>query len=131
MSWQDIIKNERDIKTFIGILEKEVDTFLNNNIFDESDYTEEKVKQLQEDVDSGKVLAGIGLFLNVKWTLDEAIQSEGVSLYVRVEEKDGTYMCSFEFNLDGEIVPARFTFVVAKNDMGEFEIINHHSSIFA
>ena len=37
----------------------------------------------------------------------------------------------YEFNLDGEIVPARFTFVVAKNDMGEFEIINHHSSIFA
>jgi len=103
MSWQDIIKNERDIKTFIGILEKEVDTFLNNNIFDESDYTEEKVKQLQEDVDSGKVLAGIGLFLNVKLTLDEAIESEGVSFYVRVEEKDGTYMCSFEFNLDGEL----------------------------
>ena len=37
----------------------------------------------------------------------------------------------YEFNLDGEKVPARFTFVLAKNDMGEFKIINHHSSIFA
>ena len=103
MSWQEIIKNERDIKTFIGILEKEVDTFLNNNIFDESDYTEEKLKQLQKDVDSGKVLAGIGLFLNVKLRLDEAVDDYDEVFYVNVEEKDGTYMVSFQFDLDGKL----------------------------
>jgi len=34
-------------------------------------------------------------------------------------------------DLDGEVVPARFTFVITKNVDGKYEIINHHSSIFA
>jgi len=101
MSWETTLKKEskvaRDIRAFIGILEKEVDNFLNRNVFDESDYTEEKLKQLQEDVDSGEVLAGLGRFLKIELSLD----ADG--FYIDVAEKDGTEIVSFQFDSDGKL----------------------------
>lgn len=38
----------------------------------------------------------------------------------------GVYM--FSFDLDGRMVPARFSFVYKKNRDGEWKIVNHHSS---
>jgi len=102
MSWETTLKKERkvarDIRTFIGILEKEVDNFLNRNIFDESDYTEEKLKQLQGDIDSGEVMAGLGRFLKIELSL---IDGEG--FYIDVAEKDDTKVVSFQFDSDGKL----------------------------
>lgn len=101
MSWETTLKKERkvarDIRTFKGILEKEVDNFLNRNVFDESDYTEEKLKQLQGDIDSGEVMAGLGRFLKIELSLD------GDGFYIDVAEKDGTEVVSFQFDSDGKL----------------------------
>jgi|TARA_R110000751_G_scaffold266884_1_gene365871 hypothetical protein len=71
----------------------------------------------------------------IKTYFDEFVKKKPCGKIISSQEQymNGVSIVSgvYEFDLDGEIVPARFTFVIAKNDKGEYEIINHHSSVFA
>jgi len=71
----------------------------------------------------------------IKTYFDEFVKKSPCGKIVSAQEQyiQGVSVVSgvYEFDLDGEVVPARFTFVITKNDMGEYEIINHHSSVFA
>ena len=71
----------------------------------------------------------------IKTYFDEFVKKKPCGKIISSQEQymNGVSIGSgvYEFDLDGEIVPARFTFVIAKNDKGEYEIINHHSSVFA
>jgi|TARA_R110002012_G_scaffold312760_1_gene523768 hypothetical protein len=71
----------------------------------------------------------------IKTYFDEFVKKKPCGKIISSQEQyiNGVSVVSgvYEFELDGDIVPARFTFVVAKNSDGAFEIINHHSSVFA
>tara|TARA_R110000824_G_scaffold276944_1_gene465296 strand:- start:195 stop:578 length:384 start_codon:yes stop_codon:yes gene_type:complete len=71
----------------------------------------------------------------IKTYFDEFVKKKPCGKIISSQEQyiNGVSVVSgvYEFDLEGEIVPARFTFVIGKNDMGEYEIINHHSSVFA
>ena len=74
-----------------------VEAYLNDNIFDENDYTEEKMKELQDEINRGDVLAGMGKYLDIKLSLDD---SDGY--YVDVEG-DGREILSLQFDLKGKM----------------------------
>ena len=66
-------------------------------IFDENDYTEEKMKELQDEINRGDVLAGMGKYLDIKLSLDD---SDGY--YVDIEG-DGRELLSLQFDLKGRM----------------------------
>ena len=70
----------------------------------------------------------------IKLYFDEFVKKKPCGKIISSQEQyvNGVSIVSgvYEFDLDGEIIPARFTFVIAQNN-GEYEIINHHSSVFA
>jgi len=99
MSWETILKKEsgKTIKQFRDLFEPMVETYLNDNIFDEKDYTEKKMKELQDEINRGEVLAGMGKYLDIKLSLDD---SDGY--YVDVEG-DGRELLSLQFDLRGRM----------------------------
>lgn len=101
MSWENILKkNKLDAKpAFINMLEKEVEGFLNDNIFDEDDYTEGKLAELQRSIDDGNDLLGLGQWLNIKLKLDPDEKAGG--LYVDVSDKDGNDIVYYQMDIDG------------------------------
>tara|TARA_Y100000015_G_scaffold14935_1_gene14356 strand:+ start:690 stop:998 length:309 start_codon:yes stop_codon:yes gene_type:complete len=99
MSWETILKKEsgKTIEQFRGLFAPMVEAYLNDNIFDENDYTEEKMKELQDEINRGDVLAGMGKYLDIKLSLDD---SDGY--YVDVEG-DGRELLSLQFDLKGRM----------------------------
>lgn len=102
MSWVTILKKESaKTRQFADFFESELSRYLNDNIFDENDYTEEKMKELQDEINRGDALSGLGRFLNIKLSLDPDDKEGGY--YVDVEETDGTEVLVIQFDLKGNM----------------------------
>jgi uncharacterized protein YqgQ len=101
MSWQNILKRtEIDARpAFINMLEKEVERFLNDNIFDEDDYTEGKLAEMQRSINDGNDLNGLGKMLDISLSLDPDEKAGG--LYVDVKRKTGEDIIYFQMDIDG------------------------------
>jgi|TARA_B100000035_G_scaffold227170_1_gene195529 hypothetical protein len=101
MNWQNILKRTEkdDSVALINMLEKKVEEFLNNHIFDEDDYTEEKLAEMQRSIDDGNSLDGMGQLLDIKLELDPDEKAGG--LYVNVNRKNGEDIVYFQMDIDG------------------------------
>lgn len=99
MSWRNELRKQsgKTIEQFRDLFEPMVERYLNDNIFDENDYTEEKMKELQDEINRGDVLAGMGKYLDIKLSLDD---SDGY--YVDVEG-DGRELLAVQFDLEGKM----------------------------
>ena len=103
MSWKNEIKKEsgKTIKQFEDLFEPMMDKYLNDNIFDESDYTEEKMKELQEEINRGDALAGLGKYIDIHLTLDPDDKDAGY--YVDVEVTGKRWRLDLQFDLKGNM----------------------------
>jgi len=99
MSWKNELRKQsgKTIEQFRQLFTPMVERYLNDNIFDENDYTEEKMKELQDEINRGDVLAGMGKYLDIKLSLDD---SDGY--YVDVEA-DGREILAIQFDLQGRM----------------------------
>jgi len=99
MNWKNELRKQsgKTTEQFRDLFQPMVERYLNNNIFDENDYTEEKMKELQDEINRGDVLAGMGKYLDIKLSLDD---SDGY--YVDVEG-DGREILSLQFDLKGKM----------------------------
>ena len=99
MTWKNELRKQsgKTIKQFRDLFEPMLDEYLNDNISDENDYTEEKMKELQDEINRGDVLAGMGKYLDIKLSLDD---SDGYSVDV---EGDGRELLAVQFNLKGKM----------------------------
>jgi len=99
MTWKNELRKQsgKTIKQFRDLFEPMLDEYLNDNISDENDYTEEKMKELQDEINRGDVLAGMGKYLDIKLSLDD---SDGY--YVDVKG-DGRELLAVQFNLKGKM----------------------------
>ncbi len=99
MNWKNELRKQsgKTTEQFRDLFQPMVERYLNNNIFDENDYTEEKMKELQDEINRGDVLAGMGKYLDIKLSLDD---SDGY--YVDVEG-DGRELLSLQFDLKGKM----------------------------
>jgi len=99
MSWKNILKRIEIDAGFINMLEKEVERFLNDNIFDEGDYTEENLAELQRSINDGNELEGLGKILDISLSLDPDEKAGG--LYVDVKDENGEDIIYFQMDIDG------------------------------
>ena len=99
MNWKNELRKQsgKTTEQFRDLFQPMVERYLNNNIFDENDYTEEKMKELQDEINRGDVLAGMGKYLDIKLSLDD---SDGY--YVDIEG-DGRELLSLQFDLKGRM----------------------------
>ena len=99
MNWKNELRKQsgKTTEQFRDLFQPMVERYLNNNIFDENDYTEEKMKELQDEINRGDVLAGMGKYLDIKLSLDD---SDGY--YVDIEG-DGRELLSLQFDLKGKM----------------------------
>jgi hypothetical protein len=102
MSWETILKKEsgKTIEQFRDLFEPMVATYLNDNIFDENDYTEEKMKELQDEINRGDALAGMGKHLDIKLRLDSDDKEGGY--YIDIEG-DGRELLVLQLDLKGKM----------------------------
>ena len=99
MSWEDILKRTKINAGLINMLEKEVERFLNDHIFDEHDYTEGKLAEMQRSINDGNALEGLGETLDISLSLDPDEKAGG--LYVDVKDEDGEDIVYFQMDIDG------------------------------
>ena len=102
MSWKNELRKQsgKTIEQFRDLFEPMVETYLNDNIFDENDYTEEKMKELQDEINRGDVLAGMGKHLDIKLSLDSDDKEGGY--YIDIEG-DGRELLALQFDLKGKM----------------------------
>jgi uncharacterized protein YpmS len=103
MSWEKIIKKEsgKTIEQFRDLFEPMVETYLNDNIFDENDYTEEKMKELQDEINRGDALAGLGKYIDIYLSLDPDDKEGGYYVDVEVSGKYDAF--GMQFDLKGNM----------------------------
>ena len=99
MSWRDILKVDKGTELFIRRFADDVEKFLNNHLYDEEDYTEEKIKEMQRSIDDGNSLDGMGELLDINLELDPDEKAGG--LYVNVRHKNGDHIVYYQMDIDG------------------------------